>query len=69
MAGKVCLALDAAYDILIMDADGQRLALESFKDLDTARRRLPALAAQNPGTKVALWNRITRAILAETNGY
>jgi len=69
MAGKVCLALDAAYDILILDADGQRLTLESFKDLDTARRRLPALAAQYPGTKVALWNRITRAILAETNGY
>jgi hypothetical protein len=69
MVGKVCLALDAAYDILIMDADGQRLALESFKDLDTARRRLPALAAQYPGTKVALWNRNTRAILAETDGY
>ncbi len=69
MMGKVCLALDAAYDILIMDADGQRLALESFKDLDTARRRLPALAAQYPGTKVALWNRDTRAILAETDGY
>ena len=69
MAGKVCLALDAAYVILILDADGQHLALESFKDLDTARRRLPALAAQYPGTKVALWNRITRAILAETDGY
>jgi hypothetical protein len=69
MVGKVCLALDAAYDILIMDADGQRLALESFKDLDAARRRLPALAAQYPGTKVALWNRNTRAILAETDGY
>ena len=69
MAGKVGLALDAAYDILILDADGQHLALESFKDLDTARRRLPALAAQYPGTKVALWNRITRAILAETDGY
>ncbi len=69
MAGKICLALDAPYDILIMDADGQRLALESFKDLDTARRRLPALAAQYPGTKVALWNRNTRAILAETDGY
>ena len=69
MAGKVYLALDAAYDILIMDADGQRLALESFKDLDTARRRLPAVAAQYPGTKVALWNRDTRAILAETDGY
>jgi len=69
MAGKVYLALDAAYDILIMDADGQRLALESFKELDAARRRLPALAAQYPGTKVALWNRDTRAILAETDGY
>ncbi len=69
MAGKVCIALDAPYDILIMDADGQRLALESFKDLDTARRRLPALAAQYPGTKVALWSRNTRAILAETDGY
>ena len=43
MAGKICLALDAPYDILIMDADGQRLALESFKELDAARRRLPAL--------------------------
>jgi hypothetical protein len=69
MAGKVCLTLDAAYDILIMDADGQHLALESFKDLDTAQRRLPAVAAQYPGTKVALWNRHTRAILAETDGY
>jgi hypothetical protein len=69
MAGKVCLTLDAAYDILIMDADGQRLALESFKDLDTAQRRLPAVAAQYPGTKVALWNRNTRAVLAETDGY
>ncbi len=69
MAGKGCIALDAPYDILIMDADGQRLALESFKDLDTARRRLPALAAQYPGTKVALWSRNTRAILAEPDGY
>jgi len=69
MGGKVLLAQDAAYDILILDADGQHLALESFQDLDAARRRLPALAAQYPGTKVALWNRNTRAILAETDGY
>ncbi len=69
MAGKVCLALDAIYDILITDADGQHLELESFKDLDTARRRLPALAAQYPGTKVTLWHRNTHAILAETDGY
>jgi hypothetical protein len=69
MEGKACLALDATYDILIMDADGQHLELESFKDLNTARRRLPALAAQYPGTKITLWNRHTRAILAETDGY
>ena len=69
MAGKVCLAPDAAYDILIMDADGQHLELESFKDLDLARQRLPLLAALYPGTKITLWNRHTRAILAETEGY
>jgi hypothetical protein len=69
MAGKVFLALDAIYDILIRDADGQHLELESFHDLTAARRRLPALAAQYPGTKVTLWNRNTRSILAETEGY
>ena len=69
MAGRVSLALDAIYEILIPDADGQHLELESFKDLDAARLRLPAVAAQYPGTKVALWNRHTRVILAETDGY
>jgi hypothetical protein len=69
MAGKVCLALGAIYDILIADADGQHLELESFKDLEAARRRFPELAAQYPGTKVALWNRNTRSILAESDGY
>jgi hypothetical protein len=69
MAGKAGLALDANFDILIMDADGQHLELESFKDLDVARRRLPMLAAQYPGTKITLWNRHTRAILAESDGY
>jgi hypothetical protein len=69
MAGKVFPALDATYDILIRDADGQHLELESFKDLTVARRRLPSLAAQYPGTKITLWNRHTRAILAETDGY
>jgi hypothetical protein len=54
MAAKVSLALDAIYDILIMDADGQHFVSESFKVLDVARRRLPALAAQYTGTKVTL---------------
>jgi len=69
MAAKVSLSRDGIYDILIMDADGQHLELENFEDLDTARRRLPAIAALYPGTKVTLWNRNTRDILAETDGY
>jgi hypothetical protein len=69
MGGKVSLALDAIYEILIADADGQHLELESFNDLDAARLRLLEVAAQYPGTKLALWNRHTRAILAETDGY
>jgi hypothetical protein len=69
MGGKVCLALDAIYDILITDADGQHLELESFKDLEAARQRFPDLAAQYPGTKLTLWNRNTRSILAESDGY
>jgi hypothetical protein len=69
MAGKVSLAEDAIYEILITDADGRHLELGRFKDLDAARRRLPALAAQYPGTKVVLRNCHTRAILAETDGY
>jgi hypothetical protein len=69
MGGNVSLAVDAVYEILITDADGQHLELERFSDLDAARRRLPAVAAQYPGTKLALRNRRTRAILAETDGY
>jgi len=69
MPGKPAVAPDADYDILIRDADGQHLPLESFKDLDFARRRLPMLAALYPGTKITLWHRRTRAILAETEGY
>jgi hypothetical protein len=69
MGGRVSTALNAVYEILIMDADGRHLELESYNDLERARRRLPALAKQYPGTKVTLRNRHTRAILAETEGY
>ena len=69
MGGRVSTALNAAYEILIMDADGRHLELESYNDLERARRRLPALAEQYPGTKITLCNRHTRAILAETEGY
>jgi hypothetical protein len=65
---RVSYQREAIYDILILDADGRRLELESFRDLESARRRFPSIAAQYPGTKIALWNRSTRAILAETEG-
>ena len=57
------------YDILIEDADGRNLPLESMRDLATARERLPALAAQYPGTRLLLRNRLTSKILAQTEGY
>jgi hypothetical protein len=57
------------YDILMEDADGRNLRLESTRDLNTARERLPALAAQYPGTRLLLRSRITRDILAQTDGY
>ena len=64
MPARVSGARNTVYDILIMDADGQRVELESFQDLESARRRFPFLAAQYPGT-----NRQTRAVLEETEGY
>ncbi len=69
MRGQACPTRNAAYEILILDADGRRLELESFQDLESARLRLPSIAAKYPGTKLTLWNRHTRAILAETDGY
>jgi hypothetical protein len=69
MRGQVFLVRNAIYDIVIRDADGRQLQLESFSDLDSARRRLPSIAAQYPGVKVTLWNRQTRDIVAETEGY
>jgi hypothetical protein len=69
MRGQVFPAQNTIYDILIRDADGRHLELETFQDLESARRRLSSIAAQYPGIKVTLWNRHTLAILAETDGY
>ncbi len=57
------------YDIVIEDADGRNLRLESLRDLAVARERLPKLAAQYPGTRLLLRNRLTRDILAQTDGF
>lgn len=69
MRGQVFSVQNAIYAILIRDADGRHLELESFPDLESARRRLPSLAAQYPGVKVTLWNRQTRDVVAETDGF
>ena len=69
MRGQIFSKRNAVYDILICDADGRELELESFQDLESARLRLPSVAAKYPGTKLTLWNRRTRVILAETDGY
>lgn len=72
IAGRVSSltpAKEPIYDILIEDADGRHLRLESSHDLEVARRRLPALAREYPGTRLILWNHKTRAILAQTDGY
>jgi hypothetical protein len=69
MRGQVFFAQNSIYDILIRDADGRHLQLESFQDLESARLRLPSIAAQYPGMKITLWNRQTRHIVAETDGY
>lgn len=69
MRGEVFPVQKAIYDILIRDADGRHLALESFSDLESALHRLPSIAARYPGVKVTLWNRQTRDIAAETDGY
>lgn len=69
MRGQAFPPQNAVYGILICDADGRQLELESFQDLESARLRLPSIAAKYPGTKLTLWNRRTRVILAETDGY
>lgn len=57
------------YDIVIEDADGRNLRLESLHDLNAARERFPKLAAQYPGTRLLLRNRLTRDILAQSEGF
>lgn len=57
------------YDIVMEDADGRNLRLESLRDLAAARERFPKLASQYPGVRLFLRNRLTRDILAETDGF
>ncbi len=59
---------DFRYDILLEDADGRNLRLESTRNLIKARERFPAIAAQFPGMRIVLRNRQTRELLAQTEG-
>lgn len=67
MAGRVSSPSEPFYDILIEDADGRHLWLEGVPDLETARARMPVLAAQYSGMRLILWNHKTRAIVASTD--
>ena len=58
-----------AYDILIEDADGRRLCLDSLTDLSSARERLKCLAASYPQIRLVLCGHSTRIVLAETDGF
>jgi hypothetical protein len=69
MAGQVSSPTEPFYDILVEDADGRHLWLEGVPNLETARARMPVLAAQYPGMRLILWNHRTRNILASTDGY
>jgi hypothetical protein len=69
MAGRVSSPTEHVYDILIEDADGRHLWLEGVSDLELARARMPALAAQYSGMRLILRNNKTRTILASTDGY
>jgi hypothetical protein len=69
LGAHVSSTTEPVYDILMEDADGRPLRLESLHDLEIARLRLPVLAAQYPGTRLILRNHKTRAILAATDGY
>src|SRR5437763_1085307 len=52
MATPMSLVQENAYDILIEDADGRRLCLDSLNDLSSARERLKFLAASYPQTRL-----------------
>jgi hypothetical protein len=69
MTGRVTSLREPHYDILIDDADGKKLWLESLHDYETAQQRLPQLAAQYPGMRLVLWHRKSQKVLAATEGY
>ena len=69
MLGPVFPIQENAYEILIEDADGRRLCLETLHDLMNARERLKSLSTSYPQMRLVLRCPKTHAIFAETEGY
>jgi hypothetical protein len=69
MTEQVIPMREPHYDILLDDADGKTLWLESQHDFETARQRLPQLSAVYPGMRLLLWHRKSQRVLAATEGY
>lgn len=69
MPGHVSSIREPLYDILLEDADGRYLWLESQHDLDAARERLRLCAADYSGMRLILWDRRTRIVVLQTEGY
>jgi hypothetical protein len=69
VAQSISSATNPKYDILIDDADGRHLCLESVPNVETGRERLPALATLYPGTRLILRNTKTQAVVATIEGY
>jgi len=57
------------FDILIEDADGRYLWLESVRNLETAKERVRICAADYAGMRLILWDRRTRSVIHHTEGY
>lgn len=57
---------DPGYEILIEDADGRQLPLETSNELETAKVRLVALAATFPGVRLILRNQETLAVIEQS---
>jgi hypothetical protein len=60
------LSGEPVYDIVIEDADGRQVCLESVPKLEAARARLALLATSYPGIRLVLRNHETRAVLTRT---
>lgn len=69
MGGPASSISEPLYDILIEDADGRYLWLESLQDLVSARERLRVCAADYSGMRLILWDRKTRTVVLQTEGY